>query len=120
MTEPTLFDIEEPHTNRYIEPNLTPQERRRNMVRRSDPQTSWDTATQALPKLTETKQKILRLLDRHPDGLTSSEVAKLLDLDKGSSSKRLSELEREGLLVVVSRRLSDRKRMSSVYKVKGE
>ncbi len=118
MTEPTLFDIEEPHTNRYIEPNLTPQERRRNMVRRSDPQTSWDSATQALPKLTETKQKILRLLDRHPDGLTSSEVAKLLDIDKGSSSKRLGDLEHEGYLVVSGVRLSDRGRKSSVYRKK--
>jgi len=114
MPDPTLFDIENEY--QYEPDTLTKAERLRKMARQADPQTSWDAAQAALPQLTKTKQKILALLRGYPDGLTSSEVAQKLDMDKGSSSKRLGDLEAEGYLTISGARLSDRGRMSAVYR----
>ena len=114
--EPTLFD-HVPLKHRFEPEPQTRSERQRRMARQSDPQTSWD----AIPKparRSETKRRILNLLGQHPEGLTSSEVAKLLDIDKGSSSKRLGDLEHEGYLETCGTRESDRGRQSSIYRRK--
>lgn len=115
MNEPTLFDYENPRE--YREPIIDPRERQRRMARQSDPQTSWE----AIPNrkaLTKTKQAILALLRGYPLGLTSSQVANMLDIDKGSSSKRLGDLEHEQYVEVFGTRLSDRGKKSSVYRIK--
>ena len=111
----TLFDP--PHKFVYEPEPLTKAERLKKMVRRDNLQTSYQAAEKALPKLTKTKQKIINLLAGYPEGLTSSEVARLLDMDKGSSSKRLGDLENEKYLIIDGTRLSDRKRQSSIYKI---
>ena len=116
VEEPTLFD-HVPLKHRFEPEPQTPGQRQRRMARQSDPQTSWD----AIPKparRSETKRRILNLISQYPDGLTSSEVARLLDIDKGSSSKRLGDLEAEGSLEVIGTRESDRRRQSSIYRTK--
>ncbi len=115
----TLFPVEDIDRKRFVEPFTTPQERARRLARMSDPQTSWD-AIPSKPALTKTKQRILDLLVHHPEGLTSSEVAHLLDMDKGSSSKRLGDLEHDKWVEACGTRPSDRKRQSTIYKLKDQ
>lgn len=115
MLESDPTKVFDKYIRKYEPEPITKQERLRRMARRSDPQTSHIAAQKTLPKLTQTKQKILDLLSNHPQGLTSSEVAHLLNIDKGSSSKRLGDLEKEGYIHVCGTRPSDRGRPSSVY-----
>ena len=120
IDEPTLFEDEDQTRKRKyaFEPEpLSREERQRRMARQSDPQTSWD-AIPKPPRRSETKRKILNLISQYPEGLTSSQVAQLLDIDKGSSSKRLGDLEAEGSLEVIGTRESDRRRQSSIYRMK--
>jgi len=115
----TLFDMPEEHQRFQADPPLESRgEKLSRMARRADPATSWESAEAVLPNLSETLNRVVELLGGYPGGLTSSEVAGLLDMDKGSSSKRLGDLESLGFVVVDGVRLSDRGRKSSVYKLK--
>lgn len=114
--EPTLFD-HVPLKHRFEPEPQTRSERQRRMARQSDPQTSWD-AIPKPPRRSETKRKILNLISQYPEGLTCSEVTRLLDMDKSSVSKRLGDMEYEGYLETCGTRESDRGRQSSIYRKK--
>jgi DNA-binding IclR family transcriptional regulator len=45
------------------------------------------------------KDKILKLLEKHEEGLTITDVSKLLDIHYTTSSKYLAVLEAEGKVV---------------------
>ena len=53
-----------------------------------------------------------------PEGLTSSEISKILNIDKSSAGKRLGELERDGYIEICGIRPSDRNRPSNIYRSK--
>lgn len=110
----SLFE-DEPKQFKFEPETLTDAERLRRMARISDRKTSWEAAKAALPNLNKTKLRIMNLLANHPEGLTSSQVAAYLDIDKGSSSKRLGDLEKDGYIKIIGTRLSDRNRQSNIY-----
>ena len=117
MPQYPLF--EEPEPGFRFEPeNMTDAERLRKMARQSDRQTSWQAAQQALPKLAKTKSRIMTVLVNRPEGLTSSEISKILNIDKSSAGKRLGELERDGYIEICGTRPSDRNRPSNIYRSK--
>jgi Fic family protein len=117
MPQYSLFEDPEPDF-RFEPITLTKAERLRKMARQSDRQTSWQAAQQALPKLAKTKARIMTVLVNRPEGLTSSEISKILNIDKSSAGKRLGELERDGYIEICGIRPSDRNRPSNIYRSK--
>ena len=117
MAQYSLFEDPEPDF-RFEPITLTKAERLRKMARQSDRQTSWQAAQQALPKLAKTKARIMTVLVNRPEGLTSSEISKILNIDKSSAGKRLGELERDGYIEICGTRPSDRNRPSNRYRSK--
>jgi Fic family protein len=117
MPQYSLFEDPEPDFRFEPEP-MTDNERLRKMARQSDRQTSWQAAQQALPKLAKTKARIMTVLVNRPEGLTSSEISKILNIDKSSAGKRLGELERDGYIEICGIRPSDRNRPSNIYRSK--
>ncbi len=117
MPQHSLFEDPEPGF-RFEPITLTKAERLRKMARQSDRQTSWVAAQQALPKLAKTKSRIMTVLVNRPEGLTSSEISKILNIDKSSAGKRLGELERDSYIEICGTRPSDRNRPSNIYRSK--
>lgn len=67
------------------------------MCRPGDPETSWQAA-----RLTDRQKGMRRVLDfltaRRGEAFTDHQIAENTGMDKGSSSKRRLDLEREGLV----------------------
>jgi hypothetical protein len=67
-------------------------------ARRTDPQTSHAAAASILPKIPELEKKVLDAVRRAVNGLTSTECAEVLGMDKWSISPRFAPLRRKGLI----------------------
>jgi hypothetical protein len=62
-------------------------------------QTSVDAAIAAVPLISPQKQRILRLLERHEEGLTQDEASIVMYLPRSTICARFNELERDKLIV---------------------
>lgn len=122
-----LFDIPEPHKNKYIEPErMTPSERKKR-IEQSQPlhymagdnqkDTSWQAALDARPRMKGIKKEIMELLELRPDGLTCSEFCLLTGREKPSCSPRFVELEAKGLVVADGVRETNTGSRGTVYKL---
>lgn len=86
-------------------------------ARRSDPETS-KAAARSIP-VADLEKRVLEALRDHPLGLTSHDVANLLDLDLVSVSPRFRPLVEKGLILETSERRSGPSgRKSIVWKAK--
>lgn len=68
------------------------------MARPTDPDTSWDAASDASIKADTHRARVLATLRSHPDGLTDFELAECLGLQQTSAGKRRGELRDKGLV----------------------
>ena len=69
-----------------------------DMARRTDPETSWDAAANALANADTDRARVLAVHRAHPDGLTDFELAELMGRQQTSVGKRRGELCAQGLV----------------------
>lgn len=122
----TLFDLPEPQSNKFVEPAITRKERQQRINQNqkinemaADAQ-SWTSAQAAVdsrPKMRGLKMRIVELLERYVGGLTCSQICELLGTEKPSTSPRLVELEKKGIVFVDGVRPSNTGSMANVYKL---
>lgn len=70
----------------------------RKLVRTSDPETSRQAARKTVPRISQTKQRVVDCLALHPQGLCDEQIARLTKLKESSASKRRGELVTDGLV----------------------
>ena len=70
----------------------------RLVARTTDPDTSWDAASDASIRADTHRARVLATLRNHPDGLTDFELGELLGLQQTSAGKRRGELRDKGLV----------------------
>lgn len=102
MPEPTLFDLPDgrkPWQRSALE-NTDPH----HLARTSDPTTSARAAASIAPRTGTYKRLLFDAIAASGDGLTFEEAARRVGMDPWQASKRVSDLKRDGLIVVVGER----------------
>jgi len=96
----TLFDLSEPHKNKYEPEPMSKQERLRKQSKRTDPITSHQAAERASRSFGKHKQHVMDLFERAGyRGLTDYELEQQSELRATAAQKRRSDLARDGFLV---------------------
>ena len=98
----TLFDLPEPHQNKFVEPMLTREDRIRKLARSGHPSTSYEAAEVTEKKLTRRMSETLEVFRLAGRGLIGEELdnlAQVQGMRAGSAPKRIKDLADAGLIV---------------------
>jgi len=126
MTEPTLFDVDEPHTNRFSEPLLDKGEAAKrlnraqklsDLYREDAKQTSVDAAKSIAPKLKGRKLEILHALETYGPMMVW-EICERIGREKPSVSPRMGWLVDNGFIEEVGEGLSNNGNKATIYRRK--
>lgn len=66
------------------------------LIRRHDPETSFEAAAKVLPRLSEIQEKILLFIQANPDGVTDLDISRHFEDDGSTFRSRRSELVVQG------------------------
>lgn len=72
--------------------------RTRKMAHIDDPSTSFEAAEKVFPRSGSQRDRVLRLIEEHPEGLIDEQIAVLLKLTRSSAGTRRGELVAKGFV----------------------